>query len=227
MKHLILTCLATITFQSCQLSLWISKRNLCNDEIVNTKKINFPKSEGSSFLYPELVNKINSKHSLSFLIRKENLETSELTSDVKTDITSLQWALEKALINEQHTVVDPAIYEIWKSNNKERKPKFDYIIEIMEAYSTSYSTGIHNRYLEGIQLTIKIINPISGQTVGILKKATVPCTSGCEIKYTECLITEEITLPRKIGYPKNFISKGFSINDLTQLVKSIRTIAKN
>ena len=53
----------------------------------------------------------------------------------------------------------------------------------MDAYSSEYSAAVNNKVLLGNELIIKIINPISGQTVAILKKSIIPCTGGCEFKY--------------------------------------------
>ena len=221
MKNYILFLLFPIAIQSCCIGPYWGGKS-CDDETILTKRVLLNSKENKSFIYPELIHQINRKHSLSFLIRKPNIEYSQLTSSAQINQTTLYWELEKALINEQHTVVDPAVYKHWKSNHPERKPKFDYIIEIMEAYSTKHSIGINNRVLSGSKLIIKIINPISGQTVAILKKSTVPCTSGCEFRYTNCEFLEEKVLKTKVNYPGNFLSAGFSFNDISELVKSLR-----
>ena len=221
MKNYILLLLLPIAIQSCCIgNYWGGKS--CDDENILTKRVSFSPKENKSFIYPELIHKLNRKHSLNFLIRKPNIENSQLTSNAKITQTTLYWELEKALIHEEHTVVDPTVYKHWKLNHPERTPKFDYIIEIMEAYSSEYSTAINNRVLLGSELTIKIINPISGQTVAILKKSTVPCTSGCEFTYTKCKVLEEKALKTKVNYPENFLSVGFSFNDISELIKGLR-----
>ena len=96
----------------------------------------------------------------------------------------------------------------------------------MEAFSPKFATGIHKRVLEGSRVSIKIINPVSGQTVGILKHSSIPCTSGCEFKYTECKLLEGTVLKTKFGYPKNYISNAFSLSDIEGLVKSLRSKSK-
>jgi len=221
MKNYFLFLLFVITIQSCsKRPYWGNKR--CDEKNIMVKRVTFNTNKNRSFIYPELIHQLNRKHSLSFLIRKPNIENSQLTSNAKINKTNLYWELEKALINEKHTVVDPAIYKHWKLNNPIRTPKFDYIIEIMEAYSTKYHIGINNKILLGSELIIKIINPISGQTVGILKKSSVPCTSGCEFKYTNCEFLEEKVLKTKINYPNNFLSVGFSHDDISEVIKSLR-----
>ena len=92
----------------------------------------------------------------------------------------------------------------------------------MDAYSSEYSAAVNNKVLLGNELIIKIINPISGQTVAILKKSTVPCTSGCEFTYTKCKVLEEKALKTKVNYPENFLSVGFSFNDISELIKGLR-----
>ena len=221
MRNYILLLLLPIAIQSCCIgNYWGGKS--CDDENILTKRVSFSPKENKSFIYPELIHKLNRKHSLNFLIRKPDIENSQLTSNAKITQTTLYWELEKALIHEEHTVVDPTVYKHWKLNHPKRTPKFDYIIEIMEAYSSEYSTAINNRVLLGSELTIKIINPISGQTVAILKKSTVPCTSGCEFKYTKCKVLEEKVLKTKVNYPENFLSVGFSFNDISELIKGLR-----
>ena len=221
MRNHILLLLLPIAIQSCCVGNYRVCKS-CDDENILTKRVSVSPKENKSFIYPELIHKLNRKHSLNFLIRKPNIENSQLTSNAKINKTNLYWELEKALINEKHTVVDPAIYKHWKLNNPIRTPKFDYIIEIMEAYSTKYHIGINNKILLGSELIIKIINPISGQTVGILKKSSVPCTSGCEFKYTNCEFLEEKVLKTKINYPNNFLSVGFSHDDISEVIKSLR-----
>lgn len=222
MKNHILILLSLLIFQSCCMRS-SGRWGNCDDKTILTKRVTFKPSQNKSFIYPELIHQLNRKHALSFLIRKPNIENSQLTSHAKIDQTTLFWELEKALVREQHTVVDPEVYRHWKLNNPSRTPKFDYIIEIMEAYSTKHFTGINNKILLGTKLIIKIINPISGQTVGILKKSSVPCTSGCDFKYTECQFLEEKALKTKINYPINFLSTGFSIDDISELIKDLRS----
>ncbi len=219
MKHWVIIGL-TLSLQSC--SIFGGRKTLCDNKVILTKKVTFQSHNDETILYPEFINKINRKHSLNFVIRKPNIEKSELTTDYQNNSTSLHWALEKALIEENHTVVDPSIYDQWKLKNPDRSPTFDYILEIMEAYSKAYPIGVRNKTLYGTELTIKIINPVTAQTVGILKKSITPCTSGCEFKFTECEFIEEKVLPKKKGYPQNFLSQGFSINDITELVVEMR-----
>lgn len=219
MKHWVIIGL-TLSLQSC--SIFGGRKTLCDNKVILTKKVTFKSHNDETILYPEFINKINRKHSLNFVIRKPNIEKSELTTDYQNNSTSLHWALEKALIEENHTVVDPSIYDQWKLKNPDRNPTFDYILEIMEAYSKAYPTNVQNKTLYGTELTIKIINPVTAQTVGILKKSIIPCTSGCEFKYTECELLEEKVLPKKKGYPLNFLSQGFSIYDINELVKEMR-----
>jgi hypothetical protein len=213
--------LSLLIFQSCCIRSngW---GKICDNKNILTKRVTFNPNQNKSFIYPELIHQLNRKHALSFLIRKPSIQNSQLTSHAKIDQTTLVWELEKALVHEQHVVVDPEVYRHWKLNNPSRTPKFDYIIEIMEAYSTKYFTGINKGFLLGSKLIIKIINPISGQTVGILKKSSIPCTSGCEFKYTECQILEKKVLKTKINYPTNFLSTGFSFDDISELIKSLR-----
>lgn len=212
--------LLTINLASC--SIYNGGVTKCNDKVIFTKKVTFQTSNEETILYPEFIHKINRKHCLNFLIRKPNLEKSEFTTNYKNKATSLHWALEKALVQENHTVVDPSLYDHWKLKNPDRSPKFDYILEIMEAYSRAYTTNVRNKILFGTELTIKIINPVTTQTVGILQKSITPCTSGCEFKYTECELLEEKVLPKKKGYPKNFLSQEFSINDIAELITEMR-----
>jgi hypothetical protein len=110
----------------------------------------------------------------------------------------------------------------FKIQNSKRSPKFDFILEIMEASSLNFHAGIKNKILKGSFLTIKIINPITTQTVGILRNNRIPCTSGCEFKYTECEIKSQIALPIKASYPKNFLSEGFSTNVIYEIVRLMR-----
>jgi hypothetical protein len=65
-------------------------------------------------------------------------------------------------------VIDSSVYENWKHNNKNRKPKFDYILELMEARSIAFLTGVHHKIYYGSQLTIRIINPVTAQFINVL-----------------------------------------------------------
>ena len=221
MRKLVFTSVTLLFFQSCSFNIGFS-RNSCDDENLITKIVRFKPNETRSFLYPEFLNKSKNKHSMSFLIRKPQMEMNTLTSNINFKNENLYWILEKALIREQHTVVDPSLYNDWKTKNSKRSPKFDFILEIMEASSINFHTGIKNKILKGSFLTIKIINPITTQTVGILQNNRTPCTSGCEFKYTECEIKSQIALPIKTSYPKNFLSQGFSTNDIYEIVRLMR-----
>ena len=225
MKNLIFIPICIFILQSC-CSFHFGRRNLCKDQTPVTKEITFEVEKNKNFLYPEFVNKLKRKHSLSFLIRKPEFDLNNLTSNSKLESTNLYWELEKALIYNQHTVIDPSLYHKWKSDNNDRNPKFDYIIEVMEAYSTQHPTGIKNRLLLGSKLIIKIINPITSQTVGILNNTTTPCTSGCEFTYTNCEIQDARILKTKYGKPQNFMSAGFSNADISILVQKIRELSK-
>ena len=225
MKKGILAIIILLSLQSCNCLYWTNQKS-CKKQIPITKKVVFETEETDNFVYPEFVNKLKRKHSISFLIRKAEFDTNNLTSNSKLQSTDLYWELEKALILDQHTVIDPSLYHKWKSTNKERSPKFDYILEIMEAYSTQHSTGINNRYLLGSKLIIKIINPITHQTVGILNSISTPCTSGCEFTYTDCKIIEEKVLKTKYSKPQNFLSKGFSNSKISNLVQQMRELSK-
>lgn len=209
--------LLPISFQSCSYHAWSENRN-CDIENPITKKVEFENSSPASFLYPEIINDLKRKSSLSFLIRKPTFLDNELTTAQNIKSEELYWSLEKALVYNKHIVIDPSVYEKWKGNHQDRKPKFDYILEVMEARSVQYSIGIHHKSYYGSQLTIRIINPITAQIVGVLNHSSTPCTSGCEITYNKCQITDETVLKRRYGRPVNYLSNGFSMNDVNELI---------
>ena len=99
MRNYILLLLLPIAIQSCCVRNYWGGRS-CDDENILTKRVSFSPKENKSFIYPELIHKLNRKHSLNFLIRKPNIENSQLTSNAKITQTTLYWELEKALIHE-------------------------------------------------------------------------------------------------------------------------------
>ncbi len=220
---LLLICFSLQSCYSTFHSNWWSK-NKCKEGELQTKKVEFKNTAPNSFLYPEFINDLRRKSSISFLIRKPTLLKNELTSTQNISEVEIYWALEKSLVLNKHIVIDPAVYDNWKKGNNSRKPPFDYILEIMETRSVSYATGIHNISYYGSLLSIRIINPITAQTVGILNHSSTPCTSGCEITYNNCSITNEEVLKRGPNKPINYKSQGFSINDVNDLIAKLRAL---
>jgi hypothetical protein len=224
----ILTILFLFILQSCNCNFhtkwWL--KNKCKEGEVKTKTIEFKNTAPESFLYPEFINNLRRKSSVSFIIRKQSLLKNELTSTQDVKSLELYWALEKSLVYNTHIVIDPTVYDKWQKGNKDRNPPFDYIIEIMEARNVSYPTNIHNRQYYGSLLSIRIINPVTAQIVGILNHSSTPCTSGCEITYNDCTIKDEKVLKTKTNRPTNYLSKGFSMNDVNDLISKLRELDK-
>lgn len=158
------------------------------EPIPQQKNVKFEKQGKDDFFSPNFRRTLDSNYQMSFVVRASAEPISEIVSEDLDLIDKPALELENSLIRNYFRIIDRSIYHDLECTNEDLPYPFDYIIEIVQMEETRHYTGIifnhdYHHFLTGKIMTVKIVDPTSGEVVALLSSEYVPCPDGCKIKY--------------------------------------------